>query len=229
MTETLVIPKDIGRNDPCPCGSGKKYKKCHFREQQMQAEAARQTRSVETLILPETIPWEVFKLLGEASQTNLFGFFHDMTHELGPLRQRFPERTAFLIAADGGEFTLPAGAGYELVRLRVDAPDVVLLLVKGAQDQRVSEITYELVTLRPNQSDDAGEDREVAHAGWRVWDVQRMSRAKSEVSAPDGDLDLDTLGLAWHPRTFVRPTPQPEAADAPQAEQEVASDDADAT
>ena len=22
------LPK-IGRNDPCPCGSGKKYKKCH--------------------------------------------------------------------------------------------------------------------------------------------------------------------------------------------------------
>ncbi|MGM8931697.1 SEC-C metal-binding domain-containing protein [Salinicola halophyticus] len=21
--------KDIGRNDPCPCGSGKKFKKCH--------------------------------------------------------------------------------------------------------------------------------------------------------------------------------------------------------
>ena len=21
--------KNIGRNDPCPCGSGKKYKKCH--------------------------------------------------------------------------------------------------------------------------------------------------------------------------------------------------------
>jgi len=20
--------KDVGRNDPCPCGSGKKYKKC---------------------------------------------------------------------------------------------------------------------------------------------------------------------------------------------------------
>jgi uncharacterized protein YecA (UPF0149 family) len=23
-----AIPK-VGRNDPCPCGSGKKYKKCH--------------------------------------------------------------------------------------------------------------------------------------------------------------------------------------------------------
>lgn len=21
---------DVGRNDPCPCGSGKKYKNCHF-------------------------------------------------------------------------------------------------------------------------------------------------------------------------------------------------------
>ena len=23
--------KGVGRNDPCPCGSGKKYKKCHGR------------------------------------------------------------------------------------------------------------------------------------------------------------------------------------------------------
>ncbi len=21
--------KDVGRNDPCPCGSGQKFKKCH--------------------------------------------------------------------------------------------------------------------------------------------------------------------------------------------------------
>ena len=24
-----INPEKIGRNDPCPCGSGKKYKKCH--------------------------------------------------------------------------------------------------------------------------------------------------------------------------------------------------------
>ena len=24
-----IIAKKIGRNDPCPCGSGKKYKLCH--------------------------------------------------------------------------------------------------------------------------------------------------------------------------------------------------------
>jgi len=22
----------VGRNDPCPCGSGKKYKQCHMKE-----------------------------------------------------------------------------------------------------------------------------------------------------------------------------------------------------
>jgi hypothetical protein len=28
--------KTTGRNDPCPCGSGKKYKKCHLSEDQAQ-------------------------------------------------------------------------------------------------------------------------------------------------------------------------------------------------
>jgi SEC-C motif-containing protein len=27
--EPIVLGKQPGRNDPCPCGSGKKYKKCH--------------------------------------------------------------------------------------------------------------------------------------------------------------------------------------------------------
>jgi len=28
-TQSPPAPKKVGRNDPCPCGSGKKYKKCH--------------------------------------------------------------------------------------------------------------------------------------------------------------------------------------------------------
>ena len=34
MTETTPVsdvPTDVGRNDPCPCGSGKKYKQCCMR------------------------------------------------------------------------------------------------------------------------------------------------------------------------------------------------------
>ena len=28
-TKTVAAGAKVGRNDPCPCGSGKKYKKCH--------------------------------------------------------------------------------------------------------------------------------------------------------------------------------------------------------
>ena len=26
--KTVIAEKKVGRNEPCPCGSGKKYKKC---------------------------------------------------------------------------------------------------------------------------------------------------------------------------------------------------------
>ena len=28
----------VGRNDPCPCGSGKKYKKCHGKDEEAAAQ-----------------------------------------------------------------------------------------------------------------------------------------------------------------------------------------------
>ena len=44
------MPK-IGRNDPCPCGSGKKYKQCHLPiEEAAQAEQLRLSRAVDTLL-----------------------------------------------------------------------------------------------------------------------------------------------------------------------------------
>jgi preprotein translocase subunit SecA len=29
VTSPIRVEKKVGRNDPCPCGSGKKYKNCH--------------------------------------------------------------------------------------------------------------------------------------------------------------------------------------------------------
>ena len=37
--------KEVGRNDPCPCGSGKKYKKCCAQKKPMQRRAFRQIES----------------------------------------------------------------------------------------------------------------------------------------------------------------------------------------
>jgi len=33
VTAPIRVEKKVGRNDPCPCGSGKKYKNCHGREE----------------------------------------------------------------------------------------------------------------------------------------------------------------------------------------------------
>ena len=33
VTGPVKVEKKVGRNDPCPCGSGKKYKACHGRDE----------------------------------------------------------------------------------------------------------------------------------------------------------------------------------------------------
>jgi preprotein translocase subunit SecA len=37
------MPK-VGRNDPCPCGSGKKYKHCHLRQDRAAERRGRRRR-----------------------------------------------------------------------------------------------------------------------------------------------------------------------------------------
>ncbi len=37
LVKESAYTKGTGRNEPCPCGSGKKYKFCHFTKQQPQA------------------------------------------------------------------------------------------------------------------------------------------------------------------------------------------------
>ena len=37
----------VGRNDPCPCGSGKKYKRCCLAKDEQEAEAARAAAEAE--------------------------------------------------------------------------------------------------------------------------------------------------------------------------------------
>ena len=44
---TIVKPKKIGRNEPCPCGSGKKYKLCHGRTPELEKELQEMLHSSE--------------------------------------------------------------------------------------------------------------------------------------------------------------------------------------
>jgi hypothetical protein len=53
----------VGRNDPCPCGSGKKYKDCHasegeaWLEKLAREEAKTKLRELRQRLKEEGVPW----------------------------------------------------------------------------------------------------------------------------------------------------------------------------
>ena len=55
--------KKVGRNDPCPCGSAKKYKDCHeaagetFLAQLAQAEDRQRLRELREELKRKGVPW----------------------------------------------------------------------------------------------------------------------------------------------------------------------------
>ena len=218
MTEAIELPDDIGRNDPCPCGSGKKYKKCHMRIHRAQEEASRQTQSAEDIIPAHATPYELFQILGQVYEERLVPLYHDLLHEHGPLKARLGDQQALLVAVDEGRERLPAGPDYEFLRMRVDEPDVHLLLASGVEDPRAPTISYELLTLRRHEADADGQPRSVEHTGWRVWQLERQERNKHEVD--EANPHLDTFGVGWHPRELRDPPTRQRPAPGASSEEE---------
>lgn len=189
------VPDDLGRNDPCPCNSGRKYKKCCQRAHRTQREAEKHSAAVEDLIDESTHPWGMYKLLEQVRDNNMYGLFYDMTHEQGPFRKQFASKTEFIQAADSGKEALVAGPEADLRRIRHDGPDTHLLLTEGLDDPRSSRFRYTVITLRDNEVDADGQPRQVDNPGLRVFEVARHERAKDELD--DGDLTLADLGYDW--------------------------------
>ncbi|REJ79628.1 MAG: hypothetical protein DWQ36_01055 [Acidobacteria bacterium] len=46
----------VGRNDPCPCGSGRKYKDCHIKEGEAFLQGLRDAERKRALI-EQGVPW----------------------------------------------------------------------------------------------------------------------------------------------------------------------------
>jgi hypothetical protein len=63
---TTIQPRQVakvGRNDPCPCGAGKKYKDCHEKEGEIflqklaREEAKTRLREVRQHLKEQGVPW----------------------------------------------------------------------------------------------------------------------------------------------------------------------------
>jgi len=189
------VPDDIGRNDPCPCGSGKKYKKCCYRLHQVQREAAKKSRTVDELVDAETTPFDMFDLFVQIGDNNILPLFWEMAHDAGPWRAKYPAKEDFLSAIGQGDERPVAAQGHEVLRIRHDGPDCRMLLVRNRNASH-GNVGVEIVTLRRNETGDDGARRDVEHPGWRVWDVdrQQISRDAFDESAP---LTFEGLGVAW--------------------------------
>jgi hypothetical protein len=73
--------KKIGRNDPCPCGSGKKYKQCCLKAEEAKKEKAANDRSE---AVPRAIQWLMLKHdkgVRQALDEGFFGTLNDDEYE----------------------------------------------------------------------------------------------------------------------------------------------------
>lgn len=193
-TPSSDIPDDIGRNDPCPCGSGRKYKKCCRRAHRLQREAEKKSREPHHIIGPDTIPWNVFKRLRQIQDNNALGVFYDLAHDEGPFRERFPDKSDFVQAIDAGDITLPAGPSFKMVHQRLDAPDTYLVIRED--DPKQSEVAFQVVTLRRNEVAASGDDRDVEHDGYRIWDYQPHRLDRDEIG---DEVSMEAFGIDWRP------------------------------
>lgn len=175
---------DVGRNDACPCGSGKKYKKCCMNTDRIKKESEKSSREPHQLIGEHTSPWDMYKLLVSARENNMPKFVWQASHDAGPWRAKFATPETYFEALGDGSVNMIAREGSTLLRIRHDHEDVMLLIERSGM--------AEVVTMRPNEFDAAGERRDVEHWGWRVWDV-----AHHEIPKADEEVTFQALGYDW--------------------------------
>lgn len=193
-TSNDAIPENIGRNDPCPCGSGRKYKKCCQRAHRLQKETAKKNREPHQLVDAETIPWEIVKLLRQVQQSNALGLFFELAHDESPFRERYDTKSDFIKDVDAGDLVLPVAPDFKLVHTRLDPPDTHLV-IRG-DDPKKADVDFQIITLRRNEIDADGNERDIDYPGYRIWDYKRHS-------IPRDDFDdlppMTDFGIEWRP------------------------------
>ncbi len=183
MTTALEnTQKNIGRNDKCPCGSGKKYKKCCMKIHKLQQEAKKTSRSANDLIDKETSAWSFYKLLRDASAQNLLNFLYDLTAEEGPFRKKHPNAESFFKTISDGELRAFGSEGFQLMRIRHDGDQTLLVLARGLDSKQASHVAFEVFTLK-----DCG-------TGLRIWDLETLEKTKNGLAA---NPSFEDLGIAW--------------------------------
>lgn len=157
----------IGRNDPCPCGSGQKYKKC----------CAAAVAAVAKV--PCYGPSELVMARAEAFRLNNFGFIFDTFHPDSSFRQQFPDRADYV--------------KYGLATLNEDYRIEECQVLKEQIDDAVAQVLF---YLRVHYQGEALEYLELSEfhrlpEGWRYLHSHKMER--QELERPLDEITFDDV------------------------------------
>ncbi|MEO1266817.1 MAG: SEC-C domain-containing protein [Myxococcota bacterium] len=163
----------VGRNDPCPCGSGKKYKKCHYRKQQVQKQTDRQTVKLSDFLKPNQIAYLWFKGLKLILNRRDWSLFYEAFLEGGPLQTRYGSVEAFVEEARNRPTAVPAGGEFALKRFRFLDPFAFVMGARGEDDRRTTWAEYEVLQLQKTVE------------GFRLFDVEHRTYEQSDLDGND--------------------------------------------
>ncbi len=202
------------RNDPCHCGSKKKYKQCCMKADEASKRLARSTTDVTEVVTPQMIPYFFWKEWNSARARGDYGLLYDMTHEDGTYREGFSSREEYYTKAQG--HPVPSGPDWMLEKILLDEGDARVLYSRGARDRRSAHVDLQLMHLRRTAD------------GWRVYDVQysQQSSALSLEEAVSFDhFGVETLEAKWL-RQVKDGYERPDLADRPEPEAESVGEEA---
>lgn len=142
----------IGRNEPCPCGSGKKYKKCC----QVKDEAAASSLRNEPSAVQIALNWLHTKYPEEVDEAVYAGFMGDRDEDELDALQGLPPHLGQAVAINIEEWLLADG------ELAINGKDCLAIdLVLGAKGPRISPAGRDWLTEISRRSLSLYEVREV--------------------------------------------------------------------
>ena len=146
----------VSRNAPCPCGSGKKYKKCCFKKDRVEKKLAETVRDADEVLGEDATIYKIWSEWRKAREVGDFNFLFDLLEPAGSLRGEFADKAEFVAKCSDGTARIPSGvATFKHLRI-IECKSAQLLQTIGEDDPQMAVVLQENIDLSPTDK------------GWRI-------------------------------------------------------------
>jgi hypothetical protein len=159
----------VGRNDPCPCGSGKKYKRCCFKADDVQKRVGERQKDPDEVLPADSSIYKVWLEWRSARKRSDFNFLYDLIEPATPLAEKVGGRDAFIAACADGAATVPSGESANFRHLRIEEGErAQLLQTVGDDDSAMAKVRCERLGFKHTER------------GWRLSDFEVVEVKKDD-------------------------------------------------